>query len=346
MERRAPLLIAVLCVVLGIGVWIYRAQRTEANAPPPGLTLVRSAWTEGRKVALRGRQQIRMQNPKNARTINVAAEVLQSGDGKVRIEYLSDPLEGMKVWEDGESTFRWNPKSKRLTIAAKTGTPDEEAAKELSLLEKNYDAIGSGGETIANRSAWIVELRPKDDTGRWKRLWIDQTRFVVLQSEDIEGEKGLVRRTTFTEVEYLDPKVVLSESEFEPPAALLQQYGQPAQLNTRPFEDMKELSAAVGFEVSTPDHLPRGYEFEAGYQTPCICGKTHRAARLVYSDGLNRLSIFQAGHPECTAPEKKMKPGGPMAEQYLDEKDRVFFWAIGNLPSAELQRILKSAAGD
>src|SRR3712207_5734365 len=136
MARRLPLLLLLVGAVLGIVVWFYRAQqRTEAGPPPAGSDLVRQAWVEGRDVALRGSQQIKMQDPDGGGIVTVNAEVLHSGDGRIRIDYLSNRLEGVKVWENGDRTYRFNPKRKRLSVALKRGTPDEQAQAELRLLE-------------------------------------------------------------------------------------------------------------------------------------------------------------------------------------------------------------------
>src|SRR5688500_16648966 len=106
MERRLPLVIAVVCVLLGVGVWLDRAQGTSAanrGPTPPGSTVVRNAWTLGRQVPLKGRQRIKMADPRNpGGIIEVTAEVLQSRDGHMRIEYLSEPLEGSRIWENSE----------------------------------------------------------------------------------------------------------------------------------------------------------------------------------------------------------------------------------------------------
>lgn len=346
MERRLPLVIALVCVLLGIGVWLYRAQGTNAASGgrlPEGPFVVRNAWTLGRTVALEGRQQIKMPDPRTpGQIVTVTAAVLQSSDGKVRIEYLSEPLEGSRVWESGDRTYRYNPRRNRLRVAQKAGTLEEEAQRELALLERNYTSEVVETGRIANRPVWVVELRPRHKLDRWKRLSIDQEKWTILESEDLQGDRGVLRRTVFTEVRYLGPEVQLSDSEFRPPQSLLAGAEGDPEGSSR-FLDLQALSRLVGFHARAPRELPKGFEFEGAYQVPCICGKKHRAVRMVYSDGLNKISLFEAGHRECTAPKGEFKGGAPMAAQLT--RNGVFYWAYGALPQEELKQMLESAAG-
>ena len=344
MERRLPLVIAGLLVLFGIGAWFYRAQGTNAASggpAPPGSTVVRNVWTLGRKVPLQGRQRIKMADPRKAGdSIEVTAEVLQSPDGQMRIEYLSEPLEGYRIWENSERTYRYNPKRSRLTVAQKQGTAEEQAERELALLEKNYPARVVGADQTAERPVWVVELKPVHPLDRWKRLAVDQEKWTILENEDI-GAQGLLRRTRFIEVEYLDPAETLPASEFQPPASLLAT-GEGAPEGSARFKDLGALTRLVGFRVRAPQELPKGFVFQGAYQVSCICGLNHRAVRLEYSDGLNHISLFEAGHRECTAPKGKFKGPAPLAVNLT--QDGVYYWAYGALPREELKALLENAA--
>jgi outer membrane lipoprotein-sorting protein len=344
MQRATPWVIAAVCAVIGGASWAWRKQETRAdNGAPAGSAIVANAWGPGRKVALRGRQLIKFSDPgADGKMVSVAAQVLYSQDGKMRIEYLSPPLEGAKVWESGDRTYRYNPHLKRLSVALRRKSPEDQAREELALLETNYTAKVVDREKIANHPTWVVELRPRDPSERWKRLWIDQKTWVVLQSEDLQKQRPF-RRTTFTAVEYLEPTTPVGTDEFQPPQDLVQRYGRalPGDTSDR-FQDLEALGRLVGFKIHAPKRLPKGYVLEGAYQIPCICGLKHQAVRLEYSDGLNRLSLFEAGHPECKAPSGTHKSGGLAANH---TENGVYYWAFGDLPNDELNRILKSAAG-
>jgi len=342
MTRATPWILAAVCLLGGGGLWFFRAARSESHAPPPAGELVRRAWLEGRRVPLRGHQEISMTDAGD-RPVTIAADVVYSRDGKMRIDYLSEPLEGVKVWENGDRTYRYNPRQKRLSVALRRGSQEERAREELRLLERNYAASITGAEPIAGRPAWVVSLRPRTRADRWKRLWIDQQAGVVLRNEDLQGESGFVRRTTFTQVEFLAPTTDLPDTEFRPPPSLIERYAEAVAGDTSSrFDDLPALGRLVGFSVRSPATLPAGYVFEGAYQIPCICGRAHQAVRMEYSDGLNRVSLFQAGHPECTATRAGFSGASPLAEQLT--RGGVFYWAVGALPREELRRLITSAA--
>lgn len=341
MERTTPWIVAAVCAVIGGGVWFYRAQGSSADSRPQGSVVVAHAWGPGRRVALQGRQQIRMSPPgQGAKTVSVGAQVLHSRDGRMRIEYLTEPLEGYKVWESADRTYRYNPKRKRLTVALRKKSLEDEAREELRLLEQNYTAWVAGSDEVAGRECWVVELRPRDPSDRWKRVWVDQETWVVLQSEDLQGKQPF-RRTTFTTVDYLDPSRTLPDSEFEPPQVLVERYGRGTPESDR-FDDLKQLSRLVGFDIQAPKRLPQGYVFDGAYMIPCICGLDHRAVRLGYTDGLNRISLFEAGHPECLAPKRGLRKDTLSVQKI---RNGTYYWAYGDLPTAELRSIIESAAG-
>jgi len=58
MGRSAPWLAAAVCALLGSGLWAYRAGLPTQAAIQDPKEVVRRAWTEGRRVALEGEQEI------------------------------------------------------------------------------------------------------------------------------------------------------------------------------------------------------------------------------------------------------------------------------------------------
>jgi hypothetical protein len=62
---------------------------------------------------------------------------------------------------------------------------------------------------------------------------------------------------------------------------------------------------------------------------------------MSYTDGLNRISVFEAGHPECLMPKKGLRQDS-LSVQKLAGK--TYYWAYGDLPRDELKRIIDSAS--
>jgi negative regulator of sigma E activity len=298
--------------------------------------VVRDAWTEGRRVALRGEQVIRVSGASEP----VDARVLSSDKGSMRIEYRSEPLKGVTIWEDEGLTYRFNPKLKRLTVARRRHSLDD-ASAEKRLLE-NYTAHIVGREQIAGRAATVVELRSRTRESRVKRLWIDPKNSVILGSEDVDGDH-LLRSTRFTKVAYLGERDLPPPEEFRPSEELVRKYGSARPGDTSARFEPEQLSNLVGFKVPQPKVLPKGFAFQGAYQMPCLCKGRHQAARLEYSDGLNTISLFVCGYPECDAATSP-----PSVERsavaYSYSKNGVYYLAVGDVPRSELEKLVLSAA--
>jgi len=299
--------------------------------------MVRQAWTDGRRVALQGDQVIRVSGVDEPMT----ARVLCSREGSMRIEYQSEPLKGVTVWEDEGRTYRFNPRLERLTVAQRRDSLADTERQEKQLLE-NYTARFAGREKVADRNAVVVELRSKSRTGRTKRLWIDPKTSVILGSEDADGDH-LLRSTRFTRVTYLPDQNQPAETEFRPTDELMRKYGSARPGDTSGRFEPEQLSKLVGFEVRQPKSLPNGFKFQGAYQMPCLCKGRHQAARLEYSDGLNTISLFECGYPECDAASKP-----PNVERstlaYSYSKNGVYYLAVGDVPRSELEKLVHSAA--
>jgi len=342
MGRRWPWLLALVCALVGGCLWIYRSQST--NLPVTVRTpaeIVRDAWTKGGRVALEGMQEIHVAVA-GKETPLVKAKVVTSSDGQVRIEYLTEPLKGGTVWESDDRTYRYYPKLKRLAVANRRGSLEEKEQQQLRLLQ-NYTAALVGQQDVAGRPAVVIDLRPKSKGDRWKRLWIDRENSVVLATEDRVGEKAVLRSTRFTKVRYLDAANVPPDSAFRPSDELVRQYGRALPGDTSSRFEPSELSKLVGFPVRQPTKLPGGYTFQGAYQMPCFSKGPHQAARLEYSDGLNTISLFQCGNPECKASASDINGSAGMAV-YL-KHDGVSYLAVGDAPRADLDALVRSAAG-
>src|SRR5436309_2096869 len=102
--------IAIIAVAaLGVATWRYtqiRAERAE------GRRVLARSLIEGQHVALEGTQLIDVASQPAAR-----AHVLQSADGKVKLDYLSGARAGLKVWDNGRRAWRWYPQKKVLAIS-------------------------------------------------------------------------------------------------------------------------------------------------------------------------------------------------------------------------------------
>ncbi len=341
MMRSAPWLVAALCLAVGGGLLYQRTRRVDAG-PLPAEEVVRRAWTQGRRVPLEGQQTVQVPS----RKIQVEAKVLQSAEGNLRIEYLTGRLKGVIVWENEAQTYRFNPETKRLSVARRRG-PGATASlsQEGVQLLNNYTARLDGEAPIAGRQALVVELRSRRDAAHWRRLWIDPKTWFLLASEEHQGtDKNLLRSSQFTSVHYLTPGEAPSEAQFSPPADLIRRYASARRGDTSSRFSPEQLGKLVGFPIRQPSALPAGYRLEGAYPTPCACKVPHQAARLAYTDGLTALTLFQCGHPRCPK-NTKCFGGDPRDQMTAFRRHGAYFYLIvGDMPHLELERVLDSLA--
>lgn len=335
---RLALWSAVLAALLaGFATFFYRSQHVGAHSPE---ALVRSAWTEGRQVSLKGRQSISLTGP-SGEPLNVEAEVITSAEGDTRIEYRTEPLKGVTIWETGDRTYRYNPNLKRLSVALARSSEQERREQELQLLE-NYEAKITGEQAVAGRNCVVIELRPKSGGDRWKRVAIDPLTSVALVNEDRRGPDQILRRTAFIEVRFLGEGELPDPSMFHPPAELVDRYAKAEPGDTSARFEPGPLSNLIGFPIRVPEWLPKGFTLQGAYQTPCACDLPHQAARLEYWDGLGTITLFECAHPECTARGKCFGAAGsgPMAVHL--RRGPATYLAIGEAKRADLARMVES----
>ncbi len=203
---------------------------------------------------------------------------------RYRIEYLTPPLKGVVVGNNGNQAWRSDPKL-RATVAVEASACLKPESR-LSLFLDNHRIERAGSDRVANRQACILVVKSKSGKIR-KRLWVDEKTYVVLRSEDYDAKGALLSATGFTSIKYTDH---LPDSLYERPTGVerivcLSDTGKPMSRN--------DLSKAVGFEVRLPSYIPAGYKLDAYRMYECPCGCNHKSAYVRYTNGLDSISIFE-----------------------------------------------------
>jgi hypothetical protein len=250
------------------------------------------------------------------RPVTTQVEVAYRRPCLSRIVFLSPPLRGVTVLDDGERTVRLDPRHAMVVVGASNSAgareaaapdrteragdraPEEQASTEtarekqrLALLEQNYRAVFTGAERIAGRVADRVELRPRHPGNPWKRLWIDRLSSIILASEDYDGQSRRTRASRVEQVQFRrEPSNALRPSE------ALVHIARPEPATEAEVHPREKISQSVGFKVLLPTYVPPGYQWEASFVYACQCGCKLPSARLQYVDGLNSISVLECGH--------------------------------------------------
>lgn len=136
-----------------------------------------------------------------------------------------------------------------------------------------YDVKLGGSERVAGHSCQVVVLEPRDGYRHAFELWLDKRTALPLKSRIINANGAVVSMFVFSEVQIgRAPDAALFRPELAGKKVQLSGVAQPA---------------AAAWEVTPPPGYAR--VLEAARPMP---GKKAPVTHLVYSDGLNVMSLF------------------------------------------------------
>ena len=165
----------------------------------------------------------------------------------------------------------------------------------LAALMKNYAlTVDPAAVSIAGRKAYAVTVRSKRPNKPFNRLWIDPYTGIVLRREIYHSDSTLSSVTYFSDIR-LAPS--LSTAEFSPWQWSARR---PRLVEAHSSGDLAETGTDLG-------HLPSGYAGRAltpkaldGYflqSSTVLHGKSQTALHLLYTDGLNQVSVYESLTP-------------------------------------------------
>lgn len=271
--------------------------------------------------------------------LSLKVNVIHGKPNKNRIEYLTEPLKGVVVIDDGKQTWRCDPKL-HSTVSMESGQ-----GLELGLFLKNHRVEQVGSEKIAGRPTSVLLVKTTSGQVK-KRLWVDATTSVILRWEDYDARGKVHSSTRFDSIKYTNNtssyKQLLSSSSsaFARPSGIRCLEG-PGKAMSR-----QDLSKAVGFAVKTPSYVPKGYRPDGYRLYDCPCGCGHESAYIRYTNGLESISVFETRADsgcmksgKCDARMGKCLVRNQLA---LTTKDGVTFVVLGDLKARTLRRVTES----
>jgi len=178
-------------------------------------------------------------------------------------------------------SYIYLPKGKRLLITEMSRLLS--VRDRTALLLANFEVRCVRMDAIAGRRAYVVEIAAADRPS--KRLWIDRENHTILRTDDYSASGDKRSSTEMDDVSFgakIDPNTFALPSPKRVQYVMMCKSGESADL----FRDL-------GFRVTKPTYLPKGYRLEGYHLLYSTCGCGHRSAQLTYSDGLNVISVFQ-----------------------------------------------------
>jgi sigma-E factor negative regulatory protein RseB len=146
-------------------------------------------------------------------------------------------------------------------------------------LERHYEFIDHGEDRVAQRSAHVVEVRPRDDYRFGYRLWLDDQTAIPLQSVRITADGKSVERVVFTDISFPEH---IDDAELKP---TISAEGFTQHVRDTTGTDTDVAATEVGWEAGD---LPDGFHLSATDNEDEKADGEH----LVYSDGLTSVSVF------------------------------------------------------
>ncbi len=178
------------------------------------------------------------------------------------------------------------------SVQTKTAPSKSTQPAALAALIKNYAlTVDPAPVSIAGRKTYAVTVRSKQPNKPYNRLWIDPYTGIILRREIYHSDATLSSVAYFSDIK-LTP--TFPTSEFS-----------PWQWSARRPRLVEAHSAGDLAETGTDlEHLPRGYVGRAlvpkaldGYflqSSTVLHGKTQSALHLLYTDGLNQVSVYES----------------------------------------------------
>lgn len=278
-----PVVVAgVLALALALP-WSPSPSPAPSAAPSPTATLspdaravLQLAVTGARTVDYEGTQQVTVRGRHGVAVGTV--KVARGGDQMV-IE--SEPAQGAPGWvvvQDGSRRSSMGLNGGSAVVSEAELSVTIEPAGDVAQLLQKYAVVLEGTVQMLQRSAWVLRIERSSDLRLIERWTVDAATGLILQRQSFDDRGQLERSITFTSV----------QEPFTPPSADLS----PPVKTPAPTLDFYPQAQVSSFarRVGLPAALPGGYRLRAGASFPA--GRT-RVDQLVYSDGLEVVSLFQ-----------------------------------------------------
>lgn len=251
----------------------------RVNPGDPGAEAILSlAVRSSRTVDYEGLQSVSVRDQRGTET-----EILHvaRGDGDRLLAETQAGSAGWVLEQQGRLRASMDRQGGSATVGeAPLGADIEPDANVQQLLSK-YRVILDGPAQFLSHPAWVLRLVRGDDALPVERWTVDAGSGLILDRESYDPDGQVERSIAFTSVEepYTPPA-----SDLEPPAKVAASPGRPQQWFAA--GQLAGFARGLGLPAELPDH----YQLRAGTR---ISTGAASVVQLVYSDGLEEVSLFQ-----------------------------------------------------
>jgi sigma-E factor negative regulatory protein RseB len=222
------------------------------------------------------------QSGKNMQSIRI----YHRADARGELERLiSLNGEAREVIRSNDMVTCINPEGKQVNVSRRPlgrGFPSD-LPRRLNSATPYYDVNLGEMDRIAGRKAQELVITPVDEYRYGYRLWVDADTHLLLKSELVGTDGGVLETFTFSSI---DTDVHIPEHKFKSQMA-------GEEMTWHRSEPEKPLDAASHSQEHhwRPSWLPDGFS-QVAYQTRLRANNGADVEQRVYSDGLSSVSVF------------------------------------------------------
>src|SRR5215472_1175563 len=226
-------------------------------APPENgeaaLSWLRSGATAPRRISYEGIKSITVWGGQVEAS---QVQIYHAAPDMTRLEYLPAGNQPKRIVViKGRTLMEYSP-ARREIIERPAPEADEERLTRdvLPRILSSYNVSFGGVESVAGRTARIINVEGKVAGRPSLRIWIDRERRLILRFERYKPDGTLAESSAFLSVQY-DP--TFTADLFTVPApqgTQVQQQGRPRNLS------LDEIARRVGFTPQVPSRLPSGFQ--------------------------------------------------------------------------------------
>ncbi len=277
------ILLGALALFRGVVLWRERQPRA----------LFHRSITQGADVPMRAEMKLTWR--RHGITHTSRAHAVLGAGGRYRMEYL-EPAEakGRVVYSDGQTQWQCEPRHNLLTTTNLIPESTQNERDTEDLIAQNYKIVlVSDDEKVAGRTAYLLELLPRQEDKSSQKRWIDRQTFRTLRVETHYPDGILARMVAYTDLT-LPAKVAPSDF-VPPPTPGLVRMTTPVSSTILPLpvsNDSNGSRPALNGSLRTLGLHPTG---TAGFQLTQVASsavKQAQTAHLLYTDGIETISIF------------------------------------------------------
>ena len=262
--------------------------------PESPLAWLRSAATAPQRVSYQGTKTVTVWTSGATGAQASQVRVYHMAPNRTRLEYLATGTQPERIVViTGQSAVEFIP-SRNQYVRRRAPAADEEVLTRQILPQvlANYAVGFSGLDSVAGRSARIIDVRSRYPGRPHLRIWVDTQTRLILRFERYGPANVLREASAFLNLE-VNPQLNSAFSQqlfaITPPPGTQVLPGPGGERMTR-----EQIAKQVGFIPQLPAYLPSGYHL-VGSRIAMIRGTP--TATFAFTDGVSTVTLFESRGP-------------------------------------------------